>query len=210
MRFCLCFFFFQAEDGIRDADVTGVQTCALPISRPRRRRLRSPHRGSPQAREPGARQSVPGRTGPGLSNTAGMPAASSPKTGFPGAVSWKQRRRYPSNDGTSRECGVEGRGPRLRREETRAVSVGQEAFEARRRRSGAGGSVTGLVALSFLIGGCAFSAQLPATQPSGITQQLLARSLDRALARLEVKRFAGQQVSAEFYTQSSVNRSEEH
>src|SRR3989442_8210186 len=27
----LWFFFFQAEDGIRDADVTGVQTCALPI-----------------------------------------------------------------------------------------------------------------------------------------------------------------------------------
>src|SRR3989442_4927607 len=26
------FFCFQAEDGIRDADVTGVQTCALPIS----------------------------------------------------------------------------------------------------------------------------------------------------------------------------------
>src|SRR5207245_3822995 len=26
-----CFFFFQAEDGIRDATVTGVQTCALPI-----------------------------------------------------------------------------------------------------------------------------------------------------------------------------------
>src|SRR5438876_6718936 len=28
----LCFFFFQAEDGIRDGRVTGVQTCALPIS----------------------------------------------------------------------------------------------------------------------------------------------------------------------------------
>src|SRR5207245_5412266 len=27
----LFFFFFQAEDGIRDATVTGVQTCALPI-----------------------------------------------------------------------------------------------------------------------------------------------------------------------------------
>src|SRR5690625_6116017 len=26
------FFFFQAEDGIRDGHVTGVQTCALPIS----------------------------------------------------------------------------------------------------------------------------------------------------------------------------------
>src|SRR2546425_9630540 len=29
------FFFFQAEDGIRDKLVTGVQTCALPISRRR-------------------------------------------------------------------------------------------------------------------------------------------------------------------------------
>src|SRR5206468_4919926 len=28
------FFFFQAEDGIRDLIVTGVQTCALPISPP--------------------------------------------------------------------------------------------------------------------------------------------------------------------------------
>src|SRR5438309_11632405 len=38
--YCVCyqvffiyFFFFQAEDGIRDGTVTGVQTCALPISR---------------------------------------------------------------------------------------------------------------------------------------------------------------------------------
>src|SRR3712207_7555250 len=31
-RFVVCvFFFFQAEDGIRDIGVTGVQTCALPI-----------------------------------------------------------------------------------------------------------------------------------------------------------------------------------
>src|SRR5437016_9189494 len=28
---CFFFFFFQAEDGIRDWSVTGVQTCALPI-----------------------------------------------------------------------------------------------------------------------------------------------------------------------------------
>src|SRR2546425_12417626 len=34
--FCI-FFFFQAEDGIRDKLVTGVQTCALPISPSRRR-----------------------------------------------------------------------------------------------------------------------------------------------------------------------------
>src|SRR5699024_11731399 len=34
LNYCLPFkmFFFQAEDGIRDRNVTGVQTCALPIS----------------------------------------------------------------------------------------------------------------------------------------------------------------------------------
>src|SRR5260221_7729097 len=49
--FCLLylvfFFFFQAEDGIRDHCVTGVQTCALPISlahrRPARRRQHARH-----------------------------------------------------------------------------------------------------------------------------------------------------------------------
>src|SRR2546427_5707340 len=43
------FFFFQAEDGIRDLTVTGVQTCALPISslfgsQPRRTSLRCSRR----------------------------------------------------------------------------------------------------------------------------------------------------------------------
>src|SRR5215217_6025084 len=40
-------FFFQAEDGIRDIGVTGVQTCALPISR-------SPSGSRPAARAPAA------------------------------------------------------------------------------------------------------------------------------------------------------------
>src|SRR6266481_7165005 len=31
MVYVVFFFFFQAEDGIRDGTVTGVQTCALPI-----------------------------------------------------------------------------------------------------------------------------------------------------------------------------------
>src|SRR2546430_8782181 len=51
-RYWMCFFFFQAEDGIRDLTVTGVQTCALPISglglaRERRRpgRMRIPEAG---------------------------------------------------------------------------------------------------------------------------------------------------------------------
>src|SRR5690625_1449941 len=45
------FFFFQAEDGIRDGHVTGVQTCALPISRARRGcpEPRRPSRGGPVA-----------------------------------------------------------------------------------------------------------------------------------------------------------------
>src|SRR5262249_59154096 len=51
-------FFFQAEDGIRDWSVTGVQTCALPICNgrpppgPRARppRWRSAHRGSAPVR----------------------------------------------------------------------------------------------------------------------------------------------------------------
>src|SRR5688572_33165708 len=38
------FFFFQAEGGIRDLTVTGVQTCALPISPSDLRALRGEHR----------------------------------------------------------------------------------------------------------------------------------------------------------------------
>src|SRR5688500_20316882 len=47
------FFFFQAEDGIRDYKVTGVQTCALPIwlpLRPAVRGRRRPRVGAEPAR----------------------------------------------------------------------------------------------------------------------------------------------------------------
>src|SRR2546429_5011347 len=44
-------FFFQAEDGIRDVAVTGVQTCALPISRP------GVH-GTPQRARPGEHPAI--------------------------------------------------------------------------------------------------------------------------------------------------------
>src|SRR3712207_8584954 len=58
MNFCLnsnfvffvyvfyCFFFFQAEDGIRDIGVTGVQTCALPILLPAARATLEQHSAS--------------------------------------------------------------------------------------------------------------------------------------------------------------------
>src|SRR5690606_8303458 len=42
-------FFFQAEDGIRDFHVTGVQTCALPISSPSPASARGPPTSSPCA-----------------------------------------------------------------------------------------------------------------------------------------------------------------
>src|SRR5690625_7388356 len=45
------FFFFQAEDGIRDGHVTGVQTCALPIC-VRLRAADGPARGRPAACRP--------------------------------------------------------------------------------------------------------------------------------------------------------------
>src|SRR3989442_8039856 len=50
LRALLCFFFFfQAEDGIRDADVTGVQTCALPIYAAE---SQAPSPFAPQRRDP--------------------------------------------------------------------------------------------------------------------------------------------------------------
>src|SRR2546426_12542078 len=67
MLLCFLFFFFQAEDGIRDYKVTGVQTCALPISRP--------EAGLPAAvqlghdREPGDREG-PGRAAGGRGGRA--------------------------------------------------------------------------------------------------------------------------------------------
>src|SRR5437660_8478790 len=65
---CFFFFFFQAEDGIRDGHVTGVQTCALPISirataraagaspASRRRRARCVRRASRARRRRGSRR----------------------------------------------------------------------------------------------------------------------------------------------------------
>src|SRR5204862_5793349 len=58
------FFFFQAEDGIRDLYVTGVQTCALPISDAptscvrRRRQAGSIASISPRASRSGPRRSA--------------------------------------------------------------------------------------------------------------------------------------------------------
>src|SRR3989442_7537502 len=97
--------FFQAEDGIRDADVTGVQTCALPIclrcSRIGRRGLRGAERlskretgarrtGGPLQALPRARRALPCR-GP-TAYPAGPQRALNPRSRGPGCR-WTPRRR---------------------------------------------------------------------------------------------------------------------
>ena len=58
-----------------------------------------------------------------------------------------------------------------------------------------------IVALTTL-GGCAASSQLIPTQPSAVTQQLVVRSLERALMQLDLSRFAGRKLSVELTSQS--------
>src|SRR5256886_3922990 len=60
------FFFFQAEDGIRDLTVTGVQTCALPISYMARAIGPPEEESDPQASHPAR----PCRVGRGLARPA--------------------------------------------------------------------------------------------------------------------------------------------
>src|SRR5882762_11014895 len=89
----LVYFFFQAEDGIRDSSVTGVQTCALPISPPRCR--------SPAARAARAsRADFPGacaRAGPGPPR----PPLAAPRTRVRDARGRVPRRRLRSEARTS-------------------------------------------------------------------------------------------------------------
>src|SRR5437762_3982816 len=61
MKVSAVFFFFQAEDGIRDTSVTGVQTCALPISAPGRHPAR--HAGD-RAAWPAPTEEAAGRGSP--------------------------------------------------------------------------------------------------------------------------------------------------
>src|SRR6266850_6328917 len=79
------FFFFQAEDGIRDYKVTGVKTCALPILS-RGLRAESHGRGLGHRRDPGRRGPLDrpragvraarvGRDGAGVSTVAAASVA---------------------------------------------------------------------------------------------------------------------------------------
>src|SRR5690348_18105190 len=65
------FFFFQAEDGIRDGRVTGVQTCALPIWRTGDAGRSHPHAAAPAATTASAQGAMAALRGRGGRPTAG-------------------------------------------------------------------------------------------------------------------------------------------
>src|SRR5262245_58679595 len=56
-----------------------------------------------------------------------------------------------------------------------------------------------LALTGLLFAGCTMSPVPPATQPSGMTQQLMMRSLERALARLDIERLKSQTVTVEVF-----------
>ena len=81
---CWSNFFFQAEDGIGDYDVTGVQTCALPIYHvPRHVRSRTTGRGSPVVEVGAAESTLDGRVLGRVENT-GIPVVGGGAANFVG------------------------------------------------------------------------------------------------------------------------------
>ncbi|HET9924297.1 MAG TPA: hypothetical protein VFS98_09260, partial [Methylomirabilota bacterium] len=49
--------------------------------------------------------------------------------------------------------------------------------------------------LGLLVAGCSLASQIGTTAPTGITQQLLLRSLERGLSRLDLARISGKPVA---------------
>src|SRR5699024_11735077 len=91
-----CFFFFQAEDGIRDRNVTGVQTCALPIY---------DHDGDPEPFAQVAQQAQDLAGGGAVERAGGLIRSEERRVGKEGRARW----------GPEREKEKEGRGKRSER-----------------------------------------------------------------------------------------------
>src|SRR5699024_3939113 len=126
-RFVLFCFFFQAEDGIRDRNVTGVQTCALPIS----------------TRSIPISCCAPARFPRSVADESRAAAASLTSQGP------LQRRGRLESDvaGESRAAAVAGAGSGAISVEVRGAGRGQPLEQARDGRGGGGGvRVAGVVA----------------------------------------------------------------
>src|SRR2546428_3362284 len=114
-------FFFQAEDGIRDLIVTGVQTCALPISdRERTLRRRTPTR----------------RTCPEPARGRGRRADAPPAGRTPRKARAARRRRLPAR---WRTPAPPSRPPPAPREPPRGAAAPAARRRQPSRRRGAGG-----------------------------------------------------------------------
>src|SRR4051794_41984594 len=95
------FFFFQAEDGIRDGRVTGVQTCALPISPSSARPGSTRSATSPST--PGPRPSPTNRrTGGGRSGKIGR--ASCRERGEISVVAASLKKKKDRGEGRETTC----------------------------------------------------------------------------------------------------------
>src|SRR3989442_15505145 len=113
MRVYTLFFFFQAEDGIRFADVTGVQTCALRISPLRRVPRPSPGRGTRRSGGPtaGAIPRVPiGRaSGRGRGEISVVAVSLKKKKNETDHAIWGMRRAIPEENDLDRPRNPIGR-----------------------------------------------------------------------------------------------------
>src|SRR6266542_3711852 len=137
----LFFFFFQAEDGIRDATVTGVQTCALPISRWPGSRVGG--RGTGARRAPAWRSAwrcsrSTAATGSGRWRTGWWSttcSASRPSTGWrrsPSRRTSRSRRRWSAPASCARACCARCSSATARggtRSSTRCCATGSAAGE---------------------------------------------------------------------------------
>src|SRR5438046_9994553 len=104
----LFFFFFQAEDGIRDWSVTGVQTCALPIS----------FDSNTPSTDRSSRKTAPG----GVHSSCDSWAASREPPGISPSCRSTERGRSEERR-VGKECRCRGEGSEAKRKERREVSV---------------------------------------------------------------------------------------
>src|ERR1039457_7550178 len=103
----VCVRCVQAEDGMRDYKVTGVQTCALPISR-----LLPRHRIRAPARAPPARDRIRLRQGQGLAEgTRALPIAQRPNYRAAAAGSALRRQSALTNFHEPSDCPAARRFP---------------------------------------------------------------------------------------------------
>src|SRR2546430_10093224 len=118
---CDYFFFFQAEDGIRDLTVTGVQTCALPISGDRfvahtrsAARARCNAGGDRRTRAGAERSSLPHDPGGGARGSAGSGCGRDSWVRVGGPRLFRGRGSFPCADRCPRQkrCVTRGGCPR--------------------------------------------------------------------------------------------------